>query len=236
MNEHINDLVFGELDGTNSPEQSAELARLVDGDESIKTHLAETKVLFGALDQVAEVEPPDGLYDRIMTSIEREAAAAAAPQAPATGFAQSIKDLFSPILARPAWAMSYAFVAGLLVGFVALTVIPGNMSPDTGAVQGTIGTPYTRMLDSAQLEVAGITAEIATVGLNNEIVLDVSLAGSGEATVLLKTTSDPTPRAAMTVQSPAHFTIRLDQNQDPTVVLVASGQEQSVQLLTDPSR
>ncbi|MFV1980776.1 MAG: hypothetical protein ACC655_06445, partial [Rhodothermia bacterium] len=68
MTEHTNELVNGELDGTNTSSESAVLAGILEEDASAKAFFVETKALFGALAKVPDKDPPAELTRRIMES------------------------------------------------------------------------------------------------------------------------------------------------------------------------
>ncbi len=244
MTEHINKLVNGELDGTNTSSESAELAGILELDASAKTLFEETEALFEALGNVPDVDPPAELKQRIMESIGREARAAPAST---PGVLDAIRTFFQPVLSRPAWAMSYAFAAGLLVGVAALNVAGTGDIPETRAVQGTMGTTGTsdaagsvgptnaRILDEAGLQVGDVTVDLATVRLKNGIVLDVTITGAGDSIVRVQTMDDSLNETTITASGAGHFTVSLDATDDILVTVTASGHEASARLLTSPA-
>ena len=231
-NERVIELVNGELDGTNTAAESVELAGILQGDDVARAFFDETKVLFGALGQVPDVEPPADLKDRIMESVHRQAAAMPTAE---HGFASSLKNIFKPIVARPTWAISYAFVAGLLVGVAGWMLVANPAGPENGVVQGTMVQPSLGVLDEATLQVGGITVDLATVGLDNEVVLDVTISGSGDSTVQIQTTDEANRGTSIIASGPGHFTVSLDRIDDLVVTVTSSGQQGSVRLLTSPS-
>lgn len=231
MTERITELVNGELDGTNSSSESTELAGVLDEDDTAKAFFEQTKALFGVLDTIPHVDPPAELKQRIMETIGREAGAASAST---TGIMTLIQNFFQPILSRPAWAMSYAFVAGILVG-VAVLNLPGSGDvPENQVVQGTMGQADSRILDEARLQVGGLSVHLAAVGLDNEVVLDVTITGAGDSTVHIQTTNDSLEGTTITASGAGHFTVSLDEMVDLLVTVTSSGQEASVRLLISP--
>ena len=231
MTERTTELVNGELDGINTSSQSAELAAILAEDVSAKAFFDETQALFGALGSVPDQDPPAELKQRIMESISSETAAATAPSA---GILHTLQDLFQPIIRRPAWAMSYAFAAGILVGIAVLNISGTNQAPETQAVQGTMGQANSRILDEASLQVGDITVDLAAVGLENEIVLDVTITGAGDSVVHIQTKNESLDGTAITASGAGHFTVSLDQMDDLVVTVTSSGQEASVRLQTSP--
>ncbi|MFV1981003.1 MAG: hypothetical protein ACC655_07615, partial [Rhodothermia bacterium] len=134
----------------------------------------------------------------------------------------------------PAWAMSYAFAAGLLVGIAVLNLAGTGDIPERQAVQGTMGQANSRILDEASLDVGDITVELAAVGLENGIVLDVTITGAGDSTVRIQTADDSSERTSIAASGAGHFTVSLDKTDDLIVTVTSSGQEASVHLLTSP--
>jgi len=178
------------------------------------------------------VDPPAELKQRIMESIVREAGAV--PTA-TTGIMTAIQNFFQPILNRPAWAMSYAFAAGLLVG-IAILNLPGTGDiPANQVVQGTMGRADSRILDEASLQVGEITVHLTAVGLEGEMVLDVTITGAGDSTVRIQTTNDSSQGTTIMASGAGHFTVSLDGMDDLDVTVTSSGQEASVRLLTSPA-
>lgn len=227
MNERLIELVNGELDGTNTPEESAELERTLDTDSSVRTYFEETKSLFGALRDVPDAEPPPGLKHRIMESISREAASA---EPPAPRLLSTLKQLFEPVLGRPAWAMSYAFAAGLLVGIGALVLVVNPVSPSTDVVQGTIGQTPSRLIDEATLSAGTVTVELATIDNAGELVLHLRITGSGESTVRIKGTQSDAP-TTINAPGPGRFTVHIDRSEQIEIHVWSGGQEASGQLI-----
>ncbi len=231
MTEHMNELVNGELDGTNTSSESAVLAGILEEDASAKAFFAETKALFGALAQVPDADPPAELKQRIMESVGRRAVVVTAPT---PGIMSAIQTFLQPVINRPAWAMSYAFAAGLLVGIAVLNLAGTGDIPERQAVQGTMGQANSRILDEASLDVGDITVELAAVGLENGIVLDVTITGEGDSTVRIQTTDDSSEGTSIAASGAGHFTVSLDKMHDLIVTVSSSGQEASVHLLTSP--
>ncbi len=229
MTEHITELVNGELDSTNSSSESAELAGILESDASVKAFFEETEALFMALGNVPDVDPPADLKQRIMESIGREAGFAPAST---PGIMTAIQTFFKPVLNRPAWAMSYAFAAGLLVGIAVLNFTGTGDIPESQAVQGTMGQANSRILDEASLHVGDITVDLEAVGLENGVVLDIIIIGSGDSTVRIQTTNDSSGGTSITASGAGHFTVSLDEMDDLLVTVTSSGQEASVRLLT----
>lgn len=229
MKEHLIELVNGELDGTNTAEESAELGRTLEADSSVRAYFEETKALFGVLEEVPEAEPPADLKHRIMESIGREAASAE-PAAPSSSFLTTLKELFEPVLSRPAWAVSYAFAAGLVVGIAALVLILDPVAPSTDVVQGTMGQTPSSLIDETTIDVGTVTVELATIQEAGDIVLQVRILGSGESIVLIKGSPGNAP-TTISAPGPGRFTVRVHRSDRVEVQVSSAGKEASSQLI-----
>ena len=232
MNEHVVELVNGELDGTNSPGESTELAQILERDDSAKAFFDETRALFGALGSVQDVEPPAELKGRIMESISRQSAAVPAQS---QGFLGSLKDLFEPVLARPGWAVSYAFAAGLLIGVAALSVATDSTDPGTNVVQGTMGS-VSNVIDDATIEVGQVTVNLSTIDFGHEVVLDLTVVGSASATIQIEKTGGSAAPATITTSGSGHFVVSVGTEPSSLVVTVnSSGEKAQVSLVASNS-
>ena len=233
MKERVIELVNGELDGTNTSPESAELADIVREDAATRAFFDETKAFFGILEAVPEVDPPPELKERIMEFVDRQSSTARAAN-PETGFVVSLRRIFEPLIQRPAWVMSYAFVAGLLFGVAVLSIIDGPVDAETGVVQGTIGQPVVGVLDEATLEVGGITVDLVTMGTENEVVLDITISGSGDATLNIQASDQSDAGSSIIASGPGHFTVSLEGIDGLVVTVTSAGQERTVRLQTSP--
>ena len=79
-------LMHAVLDGAASSEERAALDRLLAQDLQARTQFADLERLFGALDVMPRIEPPEGFADDVMAALQRSKARSASPHQP---FAQS---------------------------------------------------------------------------------------------------------------------------------------------------
>lgn len=148
---------------------------------------------------------------------------------PSKGLFASLKELFEPVMRRPAWAVSYAFAAGLIVGIAAILVVnPVSTPPEV--VRGTIGQPPSTIIDQARLEVGQLTVDLKTSDILSESILDVRVAGSGQALIQLESSAGQDP-TTIHAPGPGHFTIRLDEPGEISVRVSSSGQEAATRLV-----
>jgi anti-sigma factor RsiW len=99
------ELIHGEIDGVNTPAESAELRKIVENEGAAKDFQEYMKRLAVALDRVEEAEAPEDLREAIRSRIEpRSTAPAALPLR---------KGVFS---AAPGFRIAAALAAGLVLG------------------------------------------------------------------------------------------------------------------------
>ena len=145
------------LDGVASSEERAALDRVLAQDPQARTQFAELQRLFGALDGMPRVEPPEGFVDDVMAALQRSKAKGASTHQP---FAQSgvigptgsdirVRAPSKPITARtpsgPMWGRQdmskrgYWIIGGVAAAVLALFVGTSVDFPASGdKAAGTI--------------------------------------------------------------------------------------------------
>lgn len=177
--ERIIDLVNGELDGTISPSEHQELATHLEQDPSVKEYRDEMQTLSQLLAAVPFVDPPKTLKTRVMRAI-------AAQESPVRSASRRswFEHILEPFTRRPAWAVTYAFAAGIIVGLAVISVVE-TAGLDTGVVQGTIVSVESPTVAKAHIATGTATAEVLVKRLDEELRVDVRLQSSGDVTVTL---------------------------------------------------
>lgn len=105
MEERHIELMQGEIDGTNSPAQSRELAKIVAADTEARHALDQLRAVVSVLDKAEAIDPPAHLKKAIMTSLD--------PQRYATDRQGSAPALMGW---RFSLRFAMAFAAGVVVG------------------------------------------------------------------------------------------------------------------------
>jgi hypothetical protein len=228
MNERVTELVYGELDGANSPEESAELSTLLDQDPGLKAFYEESSAFFGALDQVPDQEPPPELKGRIMAAVEREASMASAPR---TGVAHRLSGWFQPLFARPALAMAYAFVAGLLVAVAAVSTLSVPDLTGSQTVQGTMGQAISKVLDQQTIQMEGVSVDLSTWGLGSEVVLEINITGEPANPLEVSVVDAASAETTIVARNEGRFTVQVGESESLLVVLKSNDQEESTRLI-----
>jgi len=124
---HYIELINGEIDGVNTPEQSSELGRYLETHPEAERYYDELREIGRTFEEIEELDPPSGLRRAILASTSRRARR---PQR--ESYLARIRETLMP-QARPRYA--FAFVAGALVGFCVFAVSSLVM------LRGTIAQP-----------------------------------------------------------------------------------------------
>jgi len=192
------ELIHRELDGENSPRESAALrAYLAQHEEARRLH-DELAAASRILSAVQEVEPPDNLKKRILNAIRPDRYAA---RKNAT-VGRSIKNLIDGVLGSPNDRLKYAYVFtfGVLAGAAMLAVLTNSFSENKltniSDFYGTIGQSPTssRLVDAGRMEIdlpevsGSITARYSTERVLTEVIVhphrDVNLVLEFEESLL----------------------------------------------------
>lgn len=127
------ELINGEIDGANSPEESAELGRHLETHPEAQRYYDELREIGHAFAEVKDVDPPKELRGAILASVARWRRR---PQR--ESYLARIRERLMP-QARPRYA--FAFVTGVLVGFCVFAVSSLVMLRGaTGPADGLYGT------------------------------------------------------------------------------------------------
>lgn len=143
------DLVQREIDGENTPEQSAELRRLMATDPGLAARHAELAALVRTLEAIGQEAPPAGLANDVMRAIRRGAGATSGP----LGAWRSV------LARRPVLGHAVSLAAGVAMGILSVGLVePSRFYAREGAVSGTI-LPADRLASFGQLDRQGLSAE-----------------------------------------------------------------------------
>jgi hypothetical protein len=156
------DLLEREIDGENSPEESAALRELIARRPEIAARYEQLAKLAQTLERVKRVEPPTGLVDEVLRRIRQR-------QAPADRPVTWIDTLRAALRRQPALRYGFAFATGLALG-VLVAALGGRSSPfprlEGAPLSGTIlpDLELARLetLSVARLDFDGVRGEATT--------------------------------------------------------------------------
>ncbi len=141
------ELMNGELDGANSPDTSRELHSYLAENPEARIYYQELREAVRIFAKVEPLEPPPGLRDDILATVDHSMATSqAAGHATAEGSVDERIGLVPAIIEGFRFRMrpshNYAFAAGLLVGLMLFAAIwrlnPGSGAGDIDQLYGTI--------------------------------------------------------------------------------------------------
>lgn len=106
------ELIHGEIDGTNSPGESAELRKIIERDDTAREFQQDMKRLAAVLNRVEDAEIPQGLSDSIRSAI----ASRTSPATPLPFRKNKIRIFMGASGLRLAAALAAGLVVGLIAG------------------------------------------------------------------------------------------------------------------------
>jgi len=108
------ELINGEIDGVNTPEESSELRRYLEAHPEAQRYYDELSDIGRTFAEMKDLDPPKELRESILGSVARRR-----PRPQRESYLAGILDRLMP-QARPRYA--FAFVTGVLVGFCVFAV------------------------------------------------------------------------------------------------------------------
>lgn len=176
-------LMNGELDGVNTPEQSAELREYLERDPEGARYYAELRAGLDLLEEVGPALPPADLERDVMAVVDPEdSGGTRRPFAAVVGGA--LRGLLRP-------APGFAFAAGLLIGVLILSSIlerPGRgvrPAPEDlfGAILTELGHETAAVPISAEAPGLTVAGEARRAGTTT--LVDVAIEAAAETRILL---------------------------------------------------
>jgi hypothetical protein len=218
INERYRELIENELEGKNSADESAELARHLQSSTEARAYYDELRDLISMFHDAGEIEPPKDLERRILGSIdERRAVEGARAER------GSWLDFF-----KPRRKLGLAFAAGVAVGLIILLAVYRAL-PQSSALRmkDLYGTLAGREATRAAAEAGPVDIELPEVSgtarvryLDDVFVVTVELASKRNIEVAI---SGPESAVLENVASRAPVPYSLD-SASGTVTLETTGQ------------
>ncbi len=168
-------LLHGELDGVNSPQESAKLNAYLAAHPEAQRLLAELRGMSNLLGEVKPVEPPAHLQHAVMNTIAQRRAARAADQGRFTTFKNWLSEIFEPKFA-------FSFAGGLAVGVLLFALALQTMKDkvnENAKLFGTIGAPQTEEREQSRTIAHEIArGEIKWRHEEDQLVAEIDLAAT----------------------------------------------------------
>jgi hypothetical protein len=113
--EEIDELMNRELDGENSPDESAKLREILSSDPDARHAFNQLRGFYGKLSRIPPVDPPPALFSSVMKALPQAAVRA-------SGRGSIIRSFFAALKPQGALRFGYAFAGGLALGLFLLMV------------------------------------------------------------------------------------------------------------------
>lgn len=180
MDQRIVDLIHGDIDGLNSPEEQKELLQLLEASAEARREHARMRALCEWLDSMPSCEVPPGLSDSILAGIPRPATA-------------SIAAASSARRPRRGWLGAAAVLAATVACVAVLLVrAPAPEALDASALTGTIGQPAAGLgVASLGLDAPGISGAISAQRHEHGFTIDIELDADRPVSVVAESAGVP---------------------------------------------
>lgn len=177
MNDRYRQLMQQELDGFNSPEESAALRDYLVHHPEARREFDEMMALVERLKPIPMVEAPQDMTDRIMKAI------ASSERQTRSAVSRSWLSSLAGDMAPWKWRFAISFSAGLAVGLIVVFVLM-NPPHDAALVRGVMGLKEDRsdlaVTDVTNISLAHAHGEIRVETSQNYVRLTVQLVSSQE--------------------------------------------------------
>lgn len=159
------ELIHREIDGANTPAESAAFRSLIEEDSEAKAFEADLRHVTLLLDRVEDSEPPRHLKRAILDALPQQVRATSGWEA----FVNHSRTVLDGFRKRPRFALASSLCVGLVAGFAAYAAFEGTILTDHSDTVGLTGTFFEpRAADE--------------LGTTNEVTIDID-AGSGRVGV-----------------------------------------------------
>lgn len=167
MDQTTIDLIHGELDGLNSPQQQRELSQRLEASAEARQEHARMQELCKLLDSAPACEPPAGLRDSILAALPQRAPAPRRMRAPAASAGRR----------RRGWLGVATALAATVAGVAVLLLrAPAPGALDASALAGTIGQPAAGLgVASLELDAPGIVGAVSAQRHERGFTIDIEL-------------------------------------------------------------
>jgi len=136
LNQDQIELIQQEIDGANTPEESAACRSLIEGDAEAKAFETELRYVTLLFDRVGEREPPPHLRQAILDALPRQARATSGWGA----VGDAVKAIVDGLQQRPRFALVSSLCVGLVAGFAIYAALAGSVLTDRSSTSGLAGT------------------------------------------------------------------------------------------------
>lgn len=130
------ELIHREIDGANTPEESAAVRSLIEENPEAKALEASLRDIAALFDSVGEREPPRHLKQAILDALPQQAPAPSGWVA----LGNPLKAIVDGLRKRPGFALASSMCVGLVAGFGLYAAVAGTAAIDRSDTSGLTGT------------------------------------------------------------------------------------------------
>jgi hypothetical protein len=191
MTDRREDLLVARLDGELTPDQGAEIERLLAGDESARQRAGELQALVDALNLLGPVDPPARVMRAVVDHLSQVA--------PATGAVhESQTSSIGGVLMRTKVLWGMAAAAAIILGIFAVKGFPPDMSGTEGAI-GAAKRYQAGQIEASDVKLGDQTAqEFLQSDLFDKLMKDDAVRKALSDPALGKALADPALGKALT--------------------------------------
>lgn len=130
------ELLHREIDGANTPEESAAVRSLIESDAEARELEADLRHVTEIFDRVGTTEPPPHLRRAILDALPRQDRATSAWE----GLGDLVKAIPDGLRKRPRFALVSSLCVGFVAGFAVYAALAGTVTIDRSNTSGLTGT------------------------------------------------------------------------------------------------
>jgi len=176
LNQDQIELIHREIDGANTPEESAACRSLLADNAEARALDADLRQVTQVFDRMGTAEPPAHLRRAILEALPQ--------QVPAISGWGALRDSWQSIVdglqKRPRFALVSSLCAGVVAGFALYAVLAGTMVMDrsnTSGLTGTIAEPRAadrwEMLRAVPIEANGVSGRVSVKAGRTAVVVEL---------------------------------------------------------------
>lgn len=172
------ELIHQEMDGVNTPAESAAFRSLIEKNSEARALEAELRNVTLLLDRVGSIDPPRHMTEAILNALPQEGRARSSWSALIESF-RAISDGFRK---RPQFALVSSFCVGLVAGFGVYAALAGTVSTDHSDTSDLAGALFERRaadeferVDEITIDVEGASGRVGVKTAHNIVFVELEL-------------------------------------------------------------
>ncbi|NIM52091.1 MAG: hypothetical protein GTO22_23085 [Gemmatimonadales bacterium] len=188
LNQDQIELIHREIDGANTPAESAAFRSLIEEDPEAKAFEADLRYVTLLLDRVEDGEPPRHLKRAILDALPQQVRATSGWEA----FVNHSRTVVDGFRKRPRFALASSLCVGLVAGFAAYAALEGTIltdQSDTVSLTGTFFEPRTAdesgTIDEVTIDIDGGSGRVGVRRVQDIVFVELELDAEQELEIRL---------------------------------------------------